>query len=64
MSFVRENELKIGDVCIFELVDDMVLQVNIFEGGQVAQGCPIDGGIKDDSVVSVDCTGCTVTPKM
>lgn len=55
MSFVRENELKIGDVCIFELVDDMVLQVNIFEGGQVAQGCPIDGGVKDDSVVSVDC---------
>ena len=63
MSFVRENKLKIGDICIFELVDAMVLQVNIFAAGQVGQGCPIDG-VNDDSVVSVDSTRCTVPPKM
>ncbi|KAH9620992.1 hypothetical protein KSS87_001589 [Heliosperma pusillum] len=33
MSFVRKNGIKVGDACIFELVEDKVLQVRVFEGG-------------------------------
>jgi hypothetical protein len=29
MAFVRDNDLKVGDVCIFELVSHYVMQVYI-----------------------------------
>lgn len=33
-EFVKENHLRLGDVCIFELmeVNDLVLKVHIFRG--------------------------------
>ncbi|KAH9603458.1 hypothetical protein KSS87_012054 [Heliosperma pusillum] len=42
MSFVRKNGIKVGDACIFELVEDKVLQVRVFEGGHKGEEHQID----------------------
>ncbi|KAK9756352.1 hypothetical protein RND81_01G091000 [Saponaria officinalis] len=39
MSFARKNGVKVGDVCIFELVDEKVLQVRVFKSGHKEKIC-------------------------
>ncbi|KAL9231603.1 hypothetical protein vseg_006809 [Gypsophila vaccaria] len=56
MSFARENGVKVGDVCVFELVDEWILQVRVFEGGHKEQNCQSNDVAKNSTV-------CTVLPK-
>lgn len=30
MAFVRDNDIQMGDICIFELVDKQEMRVHIF----------------------------------
>lgn len=60
MSFVRQNVVKMGDICVFELVDERVLQVHIFQATQRVLECPSNDAAGDDSTASVESTQCTV----
>lgn len=54
MSFARMNGLKVGDTCVFELIDERVLQVRVFEGRQKALKNLNDEAVADDLTVSIE----------
>lgn len=47
-SFVNHNGLKVGDICVFELVDDRVFQVHIFEASHTVSQCLLSNDVLDD----------------
>lgn len=55
-SFARQNDLKVGDICVFELLDEKLLQVRVFEGSHKGPECVNDEAIADDATASIEST--------
>lgn len=58
MAFVRENDVNLGDTCVFELVGKEELQVHIFKNGQRALESR-NSDAHAESIVDMNSTGCT-----
>lgn len=40
MAFVRDNDIQMGDICIFELVGKQEMRVHISSNGERTIDCP------------------------
>ena len=61
--FVHHNGLKVGDICIFELVDDRVFQVHIFEASHTMSQCLLSNdALDDDSATPLETLECIHLP--
>ncbi|CAO2817812.1 unnamed protein product [Amaranthus hypochondriacus] len=56
-SFAQMNNVKVGDMCVFELLEERVFQVRVFEDYLTKPVCADDENIADDSG-SIESTQC------
>uniref|UniRef100_A0A803MRH9 TF-B3 domain-containing protein n=1 Tax=Chenopodium quinoa TaxID=63459 RepID=A0A803MRH9_CHEQI len=63
MSFARMNDVKVGDICVFELLDERLLQVRVFEGSHKRPDCVYDKAVVDDSTASIESTEYGLLPE-
>ncbi|GAB4839379.1 hypothetical protein Ancab_028903 [Ancistrocladus abbreviatus] len=62
ISFVRGNDVKLGDICLFELVGKGELLVRIFGVEQSKLECPSHPAVADKSTVDANFTKTSVLP--